>query len=84
MKDVRNITLKVKGKGWTARISMDDAIVQHVGIQTMPSRIAEAVINILDQIPPSSINSLKINLEILDMTGSCDDTMKSSNTPKQT
>ena len=84
MKDAKSITLKVTGEGWTARISMDDAIVQHVGIQTMLSRIAGGVINILGLTPQSSTRMQWSNSDKPGMTGYLDGTMKSSNTPKQT
>ena len=84
MSDAKNITLKVTGKGWTVHISMEDAIVQHVGIQIMLSRIAEAVTNISALTPQSSTHGHSISLETPGMTGYSDGTMKSSSTPEPT
>ncbi len=84
VKDAKNIILKVKGKGWTVRISMEDATVQHVGIPIMLLRIAAAVTNISVLTPPSSTLLPSTSLEIPGMTGCYEDIMKLSSTPKQT
>jgi len=79
---VANITLRGTGRDWTVHISMDEDIARHVGIQTMPLRIAEAVINTLDQTLPYSVNSLSINLGIRDTTGLCGGIIKWLSTRK--
>jgi len=84
VKDAKNIILKVKGKGWTARISMDDDTVQHVGIQIMLLRIAGAVTNILAP-TPQSLTPSPCNISVKPgMTGYIAGTMKSSSTLNQT
>lgn len=84
MSGVIRYTMKVDGKDSTAHTFMAGGTAQRDGIQIMLSHIAGVVTNILDQTRQSSINSLEITLEKQDTTGSCDDTTKSSNTPKQT
>ena len=82
MKDAKNITLKVTGKGWTARISMDADIVRRVGIQTMLSHTVEDVINTLGVTLPSLTRGRSENLEKPGMTGYSDGTIKSLSTPR--